>query len=284
MSAPVLILALSAAALGQQEADPPPAPAGRQEQLALFKQQVAELSLYGGPDATGPLPLHPEPVLRYTNAERDIGSLDGATFLWLEGPRPIAAVSYSIRRLRNEVYRECTSLSPSPLVCRTGEAPLWSPKTGGLLAQRLAGAPAPAAGKVQRLTQMRGLARRFAAGCYHRQTDQKTQLRLLPQPLFRFADEKEEVIDGGLFAFVVSNDPELFLLLEAKRGAQEGEDYWRYSLARMSSQELAVRLDDKEIWSVANYWQDPTEDRKTGPYVEAKIGTFVSAAPPPSDR
>ncbi len=284
MSAPALILVVSAAALGQPAAEPPPAPIDRQEQLAFFKQQAAELSLYDGPDAIKALPLHPQPVLRYTNAERDIGSLDGATFLWLDGSRPVAAVSYSIRRLRNEVYRECASLSESRLVCRKGEAALWSPKTGGLLAQPLAGAPAPAAEKVRRLTQMRGLARRFSANCYHRQTDQKTELRLLPQPLYRFADEKGETTDGGLFAFVVSNDPELFLLLEAMHGTGEGEGYWRFSLGRMSSQEIVVRLDDREIWSVANYWQDPTEDRKTGPYVEGKTGTFAPAAAPESDR
>lgn len=278
MSTPALILLLARATLGQQAAEPLSAVVERQEQLAFFKQQAAELALYEASEAINPLPLHPEPVLRYTNAERDIGSLDGATFLWLDGPRPIAAVSYSVRRLRNEVYRECTSLSGSPLVCRKGDASVWSPKTGGLLAQPLAGAPAPAAGKVQRLAQMRGLARRFSAGCYHRQTDQKTELRLLPQPLFRFADEKGEIADGGLFAFVVSNDPELFLLLEATHNTGDGAGHWQFSLARMSSQEMVVRLDDKEVWSVANYWQDPTEDRKTGPYVEAKIGTFVPVA------
>jgi hypothetical protein len=48
----------------------------------------------------------------------------------------------------------------------------------------------------------------------------------------------------------------------------------------MSSQKLVVKLDEKEIWTVTNYWQDPSEDRKTGPYVEARFGTFPPAAAP----
>ena len=283
MKRAILFVALALVCCESRAQTDPPKPATeRQEQLEFFKALSAELALFRGPEAKEPLPLTPEPVLRYSNSEREMGSLDGATFLWLAGARPIAAVSYSIRRLRNEAYRECTSLGESSLVCRRGEAPIWLPKTGGLLKQKLAGAPAPAAGKVQRLTQMRQLARRFAANCYHAQTDSATELRLLPQPLYRFAEEKADVIDGGLFAFVVANDPELFLMLEAHRADGDREGAWQYSLARMSSQKLTVRLDDKEIWSVPNYWQDPTEDRKTGPYVEAKSGTFTPAAPAPA--
>jgi hypothetical protein len=274
-------LTIAANSLGQMEELPALSPEDRAEQLRFFKEHAAELTLLPSATANKPFPLLTEPVLRYSNAERDIGSLDGAAFLWLDGTRPIAAVSYSIRRLRSEAYRECTSFADSPLVCRHGEKDIWSPKTGGLLTQKLAGAPAPAAGKVQRLTQMREQARRFSADTINPRTEDTTQLRLLTQPLYRFADEAAEVIDGGLFAFVVSNDPELFLLIEATRGAGDAEASWRYSLARMSSQKLIIRLDDKEVWSTTNYWQDRSEDRRTGPYVEQRTGTFpnISTAP-----
>jgi hypothetical protein len=278
MSAALFYFCIAAGSLGQVEEVPSLSPEDRKEQLRFFKEQVGELTLLKGDAAGEPFPLAPEPVLRYSNAERDIGSLDGAAFLWLSGARPIAAVSYSIRRLRNEAYRECTSFSGSPLVCRKGEQPVWAPKTGGLLAQKLVDAPAPAAGKVQRLTQMRELARRFAADTFNPRTDDTTQLRLLTQPLYRFADEKLEVIDGGLFAFVVSNDPELFLLLEAVGSTDKA--LWQYSLARMSSQKLVIRLDDKEVWSTTNYWQDKSDDRRTGPYVEARTGTFPNISTP----
>lgn len=262
------------------QADPPTASDERQEQLRYFKAQAAELSLFRGASAKEPQPLAPEAVLRYTNSERAIGSLDGATYLWLHGNRPLAAVSMSIRRLNNGAYRECTSLATEPLLCKSGETPIWSPKTGGLMHQKLAAAEPPAAGKVQRLTQMRALARRFSAACYNPRTEDPTELRLLTQPLYRYSDDQAEVLDGGLFAFVVSNDPELFLLLEAI-GAED-KARWEYSLARMSSQKLLVKLDGKDVWTVPNYWKDPAEDRKTGPYVEANFGTFTPVVASPA--
>ena len=67
---------------------------------------------------------------------------------------------------------------------------------------------------------MRTLARRFSATCYYK--EEITQLRVLPQPLYRFSDEKRGIVDGALFALVVSNDAELLLLLEAA-GDRGGE-------------------------------------------------------------
>jgi len=282
MSASSVLLAL--ATLGQVADPPPVASDERTEQLKYFKAEVAELKLLRGKDAKDPQPLAPDPVLRYSNSEREIGSLDGATFLWLEGARPIAAVSLSIRKLHSDAYRECTSFAAAPLICKRGDVPIWLPKTGGLLSQKLPGAAPPAAAKVQRLTQMRELARRFTASCFSPRDDEPTELRMLTQPLYRFTDDKAGVLDGGLFTFVVSNDPELFLLLEAMKGTDGGEAHWQYSLARMSSLKMAIRLDQKEVWTVTNYWREPTEDRKTGPYVESKFGTFSpagAASPPP---
>lgn len=252
--------------------------------MRFFKEKAAELGLFRGSKAKEPQPLLREPVLRYSNSERVIGSLDGATFLWLEGARPLAAVSFSVRRVGNAVYRECTSFSGMPLECRVGEAAEWSPEIGGLVEKRLPEGPAPAERKAQRLTQMRALARRFTARCYDSRTGEPTDLRLLPQPLYRFEDEKAGVLDGALFAFVVSNDPELFLLLEAARDGERGAAAWRFSLARMSSLPETVRLDDKEVWSVQNYYQDRAEDRKTGAHSEAKVGTFTPRAAPPPEK
>ena len=272
MSAVILAVVLAAASSGQVTATPDET--DRKEQQAYMKERAAELTLSRGPAANQPLTLTAEPVLRYSNAERDIGALDGLTFLWLAKERPVAAVSLSVRRMNNQVYHELTSFSDEPLECRRGETALWSPKAGGLLAQPLADAPSPAAGKPQRLAQMRSLARGFTANCHHPRTDEPTELRLLTQPLYRYADEQGKIVDGAIFAFVVSNDPELFLILEAVRAQADAEPQWRYSLARMSSHKETVRLDGKEVWSVPNYYSDPTEDRKTGPYIEARVGVF----------
>jgi len=266
-------LVLAVALFGQSQ---PAEDVQRQERLQYMKDRAAEFSLVRE-SSTEPLSLKDEPIVRFSNPERESGTWDGATFLWLEGTRPVAAISYGIRRPNNAVFREHTSLSAKPLVCRKGQVDVWLPKTCGLSGQRFSDAPPPAETAASRLTQMRGLARRFSASCSR--NGETTQLRLLPQPLYRFVDEQRGTPDGGLFALVVSNDPEMFLLIEAVADKGAGKSQWEYSLSRMSSHQQTVKLDEKEIWSAPGYYSIPAAERRTGPYIEAFQGTFVSALP-----
>jgi len=269
LQATVAVLLLAGGALAQDE---PAADADRQERLQFMERQAATFTLQRRSADDRPFPLTPEPVLRYSNPERERGSTDGATFLWLDGARPVACISFSIRRPRNAAYHECTSFASEPLECRQSGAVVWSPPSGGLQPRPLDVAPQPASGKSLRLAQMRNLARRFAVTCFHPQTDEPTELRLLSQPLYRFSDKPAGITDGALFAFVVSNDPEMLLLLEAVRGTDQEPAHWQFSLARMSSLKQTVRLDDAEIWPVPNFYKEG--DRTEGPYLEKSIGTF----------
>src|SRR5438105_5177959 len=269
MSAEIVLLAIVGAVVGQSRAVGPSPDAGRQERLQFLKEKGAEFSLFREA-AKEPLLLKEEPVLRYSIPERDNGTWDGATFLWLEDARPVAAISLGIRRPDDKVVFEHTSFSGTPLVCRREGAAVWSPQTGGLLNRPLDNASPPAETAAARLTQMRALVRRFSATCYW--GADVTQLRLLPQPIYRFADEKEGVLDGALFAMVVSNDPELFVLLEATSKSAGGKPGWQFSLARMSSLKHTVRLDENEIWSIPSFYRIPPAERKTSPYIEGPLG------------
>jgi hypothetical protein len=129
---------------------------------------------------------------------------------------------------------------------------------------------------------MRDLVRRFPATCYWG-TD-VTHLRLQPQPLYRYAEEKQGILDGALFSMVVSNDPEMFVLLEAMSEATPGASRWRYSLARMSSLKQTVNLDDKEIWSIISFYRIPSSERKTGPYIEGRMGVYTAGSEQPTAK
>ena len=61
-------------------------------------------------------------------------------------------------------------------------------------------------------------------------------------------------------------------LLEALQSASGNSAGWQFSLARMSSRKEVVRLDDREIWTVENFYSLPTEARKTGAYMESRLG------------
>jgi len=263
-------------ALGQTNADTVDQGTVREEQMRFLNEKSAELTLLRLPDTKSPLPLLDRPVLRYSNP---VGlSSDGATLLWLAGKRPVAAVAFSIRRPNNAVYRECTSLWSEPLDCQQDGKNVWSPKKGGLLAQRLNDAPAPAATEARRLSQMRDIAARFNVTWHHSRTDERTQLHIMPAPLYRFAAQEDGILDGALFAFAITNDPEMLLLLEAVRDQPEATPYWRYAFGRMSSLKEVVRLDDQEIWSVPHFHSDPNDDRLTGSYTEQRVGVYVPDA------
>jgi hypothetical protein len=274
MGAAVIVLGLCLCVLGQAEEGVREADA--QVHLSFLKEQAAALTLRRAENRDSSITMTPDPVLRYSNPLSGGQGGSGATYLWLEDTRPIAALSLSIRPADNRVYLECAALVAEPLVCLRHEAPFWSPTKMGLSRQILADAPPPADNASRRLAQMRKAARRFSAATYT-QADVRTELRLLPTPLYRFAAEELGVIDGAQFAFVVSNDPELFLLLEAVR-APEGDRPagWKYSLARMSSRREVVSLDDKQIWSTDNFYRAPIDQRTGEPYIELRLGPAIN--------
>jgi hypothetical protein len=243
--------------------------------MQFLKDTVAGLKLCEPPNRNKPLEVTTNPVLGpYNNTTGP--SRFGATFLWLSGERPVGAASISIRRSpSNPVFCECSSFWPRALECRRDGELLWMPEGGGVLEQRFSDAPAPAESKPRRLTQMRDLARRFSVTTYRAEPEEAIHLRLLTTPIYRFAAEEVGIVDGGVFAFANATDPDSLLLLEAARDKPGMVAYWRYSLARMSSQKAAVRLDEKEIWAVTNFHREPPETRIKGPYIEQRVGTFA---------
>ena len=95
---------------------------------------------------------------------------------------------------------------------------------------------------------MRALAREFSGRSLSDQ-GQTWELRLLPQPLYRFQSTDPDVLDGALFTLVSSagTDPEIILLLEARK-SQSGNQ-WVFGAARFSDMSLWLKHKDKEVWS-----------------------------------
>ncbi|HZN36688.1 MAG TPA: hypothetical protein VFB80_22820 [Pirellulaceae bacterium] len=247
----------------------------RQKRLELLLARVDEFQLEVAGQEGGQLKRGAQPILRWSNPVRDFLN-DGVIFLFLERSRPRAIVTVWARSPEatlqsGELWREFVSLSAQPLACSRGGRVLWSPKTGGLVEQPVAGAPAPAGKPAQRLVQMREIARRFQATSY--KMESPFELRLLTQPLYRYEDEAAGILDGALFSFAEGNDPEVVLLLEAMAGAGGKEAAWRYSLARMTSYRVVVRLDGREVFSAVPYWKNPRGP--SDPYFEASDGPFT---------
>jgi hypothetical protein len=202
------------------------------------------------------LKLKPEPVLRWSNPI--VGEIYGEVFIWTSKGRP--EVIGSLHKWYSPNHHsaiEFLSLSTGqPVVEREGKE-IWTPTRPGIEMRPIPDAPAPAAAPAQRLRQMRELAEGFTGReKLYEETERDT--RLLTQPIYRYVDSQEPVVDGALFAFVQGTDPETFLLIEARKTDRKPQ--WQYGLARMNHVAMRVSYKGKEVWTVPLLpWEQVTD-------------------------
>jgi hypothetical protein len=144
---------------------------------------------------------------------------------------------------------------------RAGEI-RFQPRTGADEWAHLEDGPTPAALAVARLVQMRGIAEQFSAADDFRISaadaePTRHELRMLPKPVYRYADESAGIRDGAVFAFVHGTDPEVFLILEARDGTDAAG--WHYTFAPMTCWGVHVKRGDDEVWSAPERYGKSTE-------------------------
>lgn len=243
------VLALLLALPGADE--PESAKALRERLLKLHQGDALEYTMYRDASRQAPLEFRKEPVYVWTNPVRN--SQDGAVFVWTSRGRPeaIATIFSSVAGTMRGITHEFHSLSLSRLVVeRQGEhKEYWRPRGPGIELAPIDGAPAPAGSTVQRLAQIRSLARAFSASTRDR-TGNRYELRLLPQPLYRYESTDPDVVDGALFAFVTSagTDPEALLVIEARRPAGGGPPIWQRALGRFTDLDLSAQHNGNVIF------------------------------------
>jgi hypothetical protein len=92
---------------------------------------------------------------------------------------------------------------------------------------------------------MKDLARRFTVRGSEG-TNRREELRLMPQPVHRYADAESGLEDGAIFGFGSGTNPNCLLLIELRREHQVPE--WHYGFVGMSAESLRARLDEREVW------------------------------------
>jgi hypothetical protein len=237
----------AAVGLGQNPADPPPADKEKMEAAQKLTQAAAaEYAIRVGEDEK-PLELRREPVLKWSNPEA--GQVHGNAYLWTRDGRPLVAGClfnwFMPRAVTME--HEFQSLAEEPLAATFHGDPVWKTAEPGVKFVGLPKAPAPAATDAQRLLQLKQLAKEFSAAGTFNKTE--LELRLLPQPVYRYSAPKQGVVIGGLFAFVRATDPEVWVLIEAK-GKDAATAKWQYAPARMHSMApLRLRHRGEQVWA-----------------------------------
>jgi hypothetical protein len=103
---------------------------------------------------------------------------------------------------------------------------------------------------VERARQMKAIARKFTASASSKKIPY-VELRLVDQPLHRYADADHGLIDGAVFSFAAGTNPELLLLVDCRRESK-GNLVWQYGCARMSAANLEAKIGDTIVWTCFN--------------------------------
>lgn len=231
-------------------------PAENPDAAAITSLHLAEAKAYqiqlGNPRGDM-LQLEPTPVFAWQNLLRDGGQL-GQVFVWTSKGRPevIGTMFSEAEGTGRKVVHEFHTLSESPLLVAPppGLPYQWRPQAT-LPFVPLLDAPEVAPQPVQRLRQMKSIARELTATSYKPEEKERVELRLSPQPLIRYQPTGTNVIDGALFAFLSNSagtDPEVLVLIEARREAGEALT-WMIGVARFSDRDLEVKRKETTYFS-----------------------------------
>ena len=212
--------------------------------LAEMRQIAAayRVSMIDEKGTRTPAAIVAEPLHRWTDPTREFSG--GALWTWRSSGRPVAI--YGLELYGTSWSHEFVSLSAGPVVADDGRV-RWIPAKGGVEFHEVPDSPAPAAEEAGRLRQMRDLARRFTAREFWDRRNY--ELRLLPHPIDRYSHSSSGLVDGAIFAYAIGTNPELLLLLEARRQG-DGPPVWWYAAARLARAELHLKLGPQDVWTV----------------------------------
>jgi hypothetical protein len=260
--------------------------AKRERLLEIYATEAAEYTIYRDASRKEKVERRPEPVYVWTNQVRG-GGQDGAVYVWTcRGRAEVFGTFFSFpatgpRHLSHEFH----SLSLSVLdVQRQGTHSLtWTPQAPGIELAPIRGVPHPGGSPSERLSELRMLAQEFSA-VTESQDLRRWELRLLPQPLYRYESTDPDVVDGALFGFVTSagTDPEALLVIEARKPSRTADPIWHYAIARFTDQQLTVRHKGKDVFSapLISYdvpYQDPKHRYRA--FTDREIPAVEKTAP-----
>jgi hypothetical protein len=253
-----LISGLPSLAAGPGSGDHEDKASGVQEaRLAAMNRMASRYEVTAGKEGATKLQLAAEPLLRWSNPER--GGVDGCLYFFTDNGRPQVALTIYPTSDGKAWNHEFQSLAERELVAKKGQVAVWAPDQPGIEFKPVPGAPAPADSAAGRLVQMRTLADRFTATVTFR--GDKSALRRLATPVYRYGDRKRDPLDGAVFVFAQATDPELLLILEARVG--RGMPQWHYALARQTMWVLEVDYEGRRIWAVEKWDRATSHPRQT---------------------
>jgi hypothetical protein len=207
------IAAACAVAVGAADEESQPSKADKRaaQRLEIMRGAIDDFK-FVLPDPESAPRFAARPLLRYNDQTRDGGGgvnrvLDATVWRLGEVGRPLAIVTleiYLADRGSARLTYEFVSLTPQKFdMKRPGVH--WMPHSTDLAMTEFDDAPVPADTPKARLVQMRELARRFTVA--EQLGKQRTDLRLLSQPVDRYEDPAANILDGAVFFVRQRHEP-----------------------------------------------------------------------------
>ncbi len=236
-------------------ADEPTGDTTTVERQALLKEMRSAVAAIKVTEKVGvqiqPAKLMDEPIFRYSDEQRQIR--DATMWVWTVQGRPVSLMKlerYGFSDPRRQWLFNVGSTSSAILDVKWPFDRAFTSKKPGMTFQPLPDALQAAENKSARLTQLKQLSRRFAATMLGGVTNEtRSEMRLLPTPLYRYASDADEILDGALFGFSsTGTNPDAILAIQL-RGAEVKGAEWEFAVTGMTTGGLQVRLDEKQVWS-----------------------------------
>jgi hypothetical protein len=236
-------LAVSTACAQDDQADEQAALQAAAKQQA----QATKVLLREGGTATA-VELLAAPVMSYADNPRNIH--DARLWVFHQQQRPVALLKTEYMTItKGREWLFCVaSLATSPIEVTLANGREWNSSQPGLVWQPLPIELAPAGTPTARLRQLRELAKRFSGTSRDVQNGLQ-EMRLLAQPLYRYAAPQQKLVDAAIFGLTNNGtNPDLLIVLEIL-GGKEAPPTWRFAAAQMTTAELKLRWDDREVWT-----------------------------------
>ncbi len=193
-----------------------------------------------------PLTLIEQPLLDWQNTTRL--SEQGFFYAWTLDDRPMVLGCFFTFKLptATRAKHELLSMADGEVKGTLDGETVWNPKTSLVDFKRVPEAQAPAASEARRKLQWSQIARRFSAQHVHPEGE-VTELRRMTKPIYSYRSPQNKIIDGVIVPMVISTDPEVFLIFEARETDQGPA--WFYAVVPSHYHELRLSIDGKNVWS-----------------------------------
>lgn len=195
------------------------------------------------------LKMAEDSLLNWSNPSRT--TEQGVLMVWSDDGMPMAmATLFTYAWQGVKLKHELISLSENPLQATYLSQTAWTPKRGGIKWEKFVPSKSNkslakvSSLKSRRLAQMRSIAREFDVEMVNNyEGNRKSKLRLMSEPVHRFASKKHGTVDGAVFAYCISTDPETLLLV---RATEDGE--WQCAFAPSNECQMSVSRSSKRVW------------------------------------